>query len=331
MKSNPELYTGSKLKKIAFAKRTKQPSVELTIQEFMKAIPVAYIRENGCLPTIRLKQEGNLKIDTRGQMEGSGFSIAAYYENGNGMKVPVEETYGTSFIQALIKLNGPMPYPPTATEYDPDNKHYPYTEDIFKNVSTYLAGDKDRRIVISPDPAKINGKPNMVVSFATAENPYLSGTYDSNSFHVVCLGVTNVLEALRITEEILPQVELFRAENPDIFMTDAKPFGYPIQNIGQFLNQKETLEPLPLYTEDDSYMPEEYDVQGEGLNNPTGLGPLNTDLSEYTSYETVSYVPIKTPEEAKLAETELVESGFSLASIKIGSTISQDDNNGQAQ
>ncbi len=315
MKSNPELYTGSKSKKIAFAKKTKQPAIDLTIQEFMKAIPVAYIRENGCLPTVRLKQEANLKIDTRGQMEGSGFSIAAYYENGNGMKVPVDEAYGISFIETLIKINGSMPYPTTATEYDPENKFYPYTEDIFSNITGYLSTDKDRRIVISPDPAKINGKPNMVVSFSTADNPYLSGTYDNNSFHVVCLGVTNVLEALRITEEILPQVEQFRAENPDCFLTDAKPFGYPL-----------TQEPLssknidPLTFDDDSYMPEEYDI-GHELAEAERLGKI----SEYISSETVSYVPIETLETAQKAETSLVESGFKLSTMSVGSSLTQDD------
>lgn len=228
MKCPTNFLTGANSNKISAAIQRKEPFIDLTVREFMKAIPIAAIRNMGCLPTIRLKQESNLKIDTHGQMEGSGFSIATYYENHIGIKYPVDETYSPSFIQALIHINGTMPYPPTATEYDPDNKHYPYTVDTFSNISNYLSADKNRRIVLSPDSAKINGIPNMVVSFSTAENPYLSGTYDSNNFHVVCLGVTNPLEAIRIVEEIVPQVEKFREENPDCFMTDAKPFGYPL-------------------------------------------------------------------------------------------------------
>lgn len=284
MKCNTEFFTGSNSKKINFAKKMNQPHIDLSIQEFMKAITVAYIRNNDCLPAIRFKQEVNLKTDTKGEMKGTGFSIASYYENSQGMKVPVDEAYGKTFIEALIKANGSMPYPPTVSEYDPDNKFYPYTEDIFTNISTYLLQDKDRRITISPDPAKINGKPNMVISFSTVDTPYLNGGYDNNNFHVICLGVTNVLEALKIAEKTLPEIEQFRASHPDCFITDAAPFGYPLTK--EPLTTKE-LHVLPIEEErtDADYMPEEYDIQGELMAK--GLFDTQQPQDEYYVDEAV--------------------------------------------
>jgi len=235
MKVPIKFLTGTNSSKIAYFKKVNKEHVDsaemdLNIKEFFKAVTVAYIRDNNCLPTIRLKQEVDLGLATRGKEEGPGFSVGTYYENSNGMKVPIDETFGKTVIRALTHINGALPYAADGTTvYTSNNPYYPYTSEAFANTEKYLLENKDRRITIAPDIAKINGMPNMVITLSNIDTHAPSGSYDPSSFHIICLGVTNPLDALLIADEILPQVEQLQTEDPTCFCTDANVFDFSLK------------------------------------------------------------------------------------------------------
>ena len=240
MKVPIKFLTGTNSSKIAYFKKVNKENVDsaeidLNIKEFFKAVTVAYIRDNGCLPTIRLKQEVDLGLATKGEKQGQGFSVGTYYENCNGMKVPIDETFGHTIIRALTHINSALPYPVDGTTiYTSDNPYYPYTSEAFVNTERYLLANKDRRITIAPDVAKLNGMPNMVITLSNIDTHAPSGSYDPSSFHVICLGVTNPLDALLITDEILPQIEQLQESDPTCFCTDANVFDFSLKE--KYLN-----------------------------------------------------------------------------------------------